>query len=388
MVAQGGVEAAAGRLTDDAASRLNYDQRSNQTVLAMETRMMEPLEHLQMLKDSAAGIVPRTGSLKRVRELRFTEPGFDRSTWTQMCEMGWLGLRVAEGAGGAGLGVREFCALAEELGAGLVPEPLIPASMAACLLPGGQLAEILSGERIVLPAWQEQPGSLSLVGDTVLRDGRLVGRKIFIPMAAGADAFLVTVPGGMALVERDLPGVNLEMQQTQDGGNYGTLTLENAPAEAIDGDGSDALEQTIMASSAYLLGLMDRAFAITLDYLKTREQFGQKIGSFQALQHRAADMQIQLSLTRAVVRSAAYTMDNEPRTAVRKAAVSRAKVRASDAAMVVTRTCIQLHGGIGYTDAADIGLFLRKAMVLAPLYGPPSVHRARFRVVAPDTTDD
>lgn len=350
--------------------------------------MIEPLEHLRMLKESAAGIAPRTGNLKRIRDLRFTEPGFDRSTWTTMCEMGWLGLRVPEDAGGAGLGVREFCTLAEEMGAGLTPEPLIPAAMAACLLPAEHLADVLTGQRIVLPAWQEQPGSLALVGETALIDGRVSGRKIFIPMAAGADAFLVTVSGGLALVERHAPGVHLELQQTQDGGNVGTLTLDNTPAEHIDGDATEALEQTIMATAAYLLGLMDRAFAITLDYMKVREQFGHKIGGFQALQHRAADMQIQLSLTGAVVRRAASVMDQESRPDVRQGAVSRAKLRASDAAMVVTRACIQLHGGIGYTDQADIGLFLRKAMVLAPLYGTQAAHRARFRTVTPENVDD
>jgi alkylation response protein AidB-like acyl-CoA dehydrogenase len=350
--------------------------------------MMDPLEHLQMLKDSAAGIAPRKGDLKRIRALRFTDPGFDRDTWRKMCDMGWLGLRVPEDAGGSGLGVRELCGLAEELGAGLVPEPLIPATMAAALLPAEHLSEVLSGERIVLPAWQEAPNTLVLNGVTELRDGKLSGRKLFVPMAAGADAFLVTVPGGLALVERTAPGVYVEIQQTQDGGNFGMLIFDNAPAEPIEGDATDALEQTIMASAAYLLGLMDRAFGITLDYMKTREQFGHKIGSFQALQHRAADMQVQLSLTRAVVKEAATAMDRVRDQAARQAAVSRAKIRASDAAMVVTRTCIQLHGGVGYTDAYDIGLFLRKAMVLAPLYGSQSVHRARFRRVAPETVDD
>jgi len=256
------------------------------------------------------------------------------------------------------------------------------------LLPADHLADVLSGERIVLPAWQEQANSLALTGTTELRDGKLSGRKVFVPMAAGADVFLVTVPHGLALVERDAAGVHVEIQQTQDGGNFGTLVFDNAPAEAIAGDATAALEETIMASAAYLLGLMDRAFAITLDYLKTREQFGRKIGSFQALQHRAADMQVQLSLTRAVVKSAAMAMDHERQLEARQAAVSRAKIRASDAAMTVTRACIQLHGGVGYTDAYDIGLFLRKAMVLVPLYGPPSVHRARFRRVAPETVDE
>lgn len=113
----------------------------------------------------------------------------------------------------------------------------------------------------------------------------------------------MTVPGGLALIERDAPGLHLEVQPTQDGGHGGTLTFNNAPAEALAGDGSDALEQTVLANAAYLLGLMDRAFAITLDYLRTREQFGRKIGSFQALQHRSADLLIEVSLTRAVVRS-------------------------------------------------------------------------------------
>ena len=349
---------------------------------------MDPLEHLQMLKDSAAGIAPRKGDLKRIRALRFTEPGFDRSTWREMCEMGWLGLRIPENDGGSGLGAREFCGLAEELGAGLVPEPLIAAAMAAQLLPPDHLAPVLAGERIVLAAWQEKPNSLDLIGETVLRDGRLNGRKLFIPMAAGADAFLVTVPGGLALVERDAPGVSLEIQQTQDGGNFGTLILDDAPAEAIEGDATEALEHTIMASSAYLFGLMDRAFTITLDYMKTREQFGRKIGALPGVaapRGRHADPGLAHPRDD---RPAAYALDNAPTLGQRQAAVSRAKVRASDAAMVVTRACIQLHGGIGYTDAYDIGLFLRKAMVLAPLYGPPSVHRRRFRTVAPEVVDE
>jgi alkylation response protein AidB-like acyl-CoA dehydrogenase len=350
--------------------------------------MTDQLEHLQMLKDSAAGIAPRTGDFKRIRALRFTEPGFDRGTWREMCEMGWLGLRIPEDDGGSGLGAQEFCGLAEELGAGLVPEPLLPAAMAAQLLPADHLAAVLSGERIILPAWQEKPNSIATRGDTVLRNGRLHGRKMFVPMAAGADAFLVTLPDGLALVERDAPGLTLDIVQTQDGGNFGTLVLDNAPAEAIEGDASDALEHTMIASSAYLLGIMDRAFAMTLDYMKTREQFGRKIGSFQALQHRAADLQIQISLTRASVASAAQTLDTAPTTEQRLAAVSRAKARASDAAMLVTRACIQLHGGIGYTDAYDIGLFLRKVMVLAPLYGSASVHRHRYRAVAPEPVDD
>lgn len=346
-------------------------------------------ESLRMIRDSAAGLAPRSGDFRRIRGLRFTEPGFDRAVFREMCQMGWLGLMIPEDAGGSGLGVSEFCALSEELGASLLPEPLIGAAMAARLLPDAHLADVLSGDRIVLPAWQEKPHSLdAAAGGTVAADGTVTGKKLFVGMAAGADAFLVTTPSGLALVDRSAPGVHLEIGQTQDGGNVGTLTLNGTPAEVFAGDPSEALEAATMASSAYLLGVMDRVFGITLEYLRTREQFGRKIGSFQALQHRSADLKIQIALTRAVVEAAAATQDTATDPAVRKAAVSRAKARASDAASAVTRGCIQLHGGIGYTDAADPGLFLRKMMVLAPSFGSAALHRARFRSLAPDRDED
>ncbi|MEA2777919.1 MAG: hypothetical protein QOF90_3325 [Acetobacteraceae bacterium] len=346
-------------------------------------------ESLRMIRDSAAGIAPRTGDFRRIRALRFTEPGFDRAVFREMCQMGWLGLMISEDAGGSGLGVSEFCALTEELGASLIPEPLITAAMAARLLPQQHLADVLSGDRIVLPAWQEKPHNLDLTrGGTTIANGRITGKKLFIAMAAGADTFLVTTPGGLALVEKSTAGVDLDLTQTQDGGNVGTLTLNDAAAEFFPGDASRALEAAIMATSAYLLGMMDRVFGITLEYLKTREQFGRKIGSFQALQHRSADLKIQIALTRATVEAAAAVQDTATDPAIRKAAVSRAKARASDAASAVTRGCIQLHGGIGYTDAADPGLFLRKMMVLAPSHGSATLHRTRFRDLAPEADED
>ena len=345
-------------------------------------------ESLRMIRDSAAGIAPRTGDFRRIRALRFTQPGFDKDVWRQMCEMGWPGLMVSEDLGGSGLGVQEFCALSEELGASLLPEPLIAAAFAATLLPADHLASVLSGERIVLPAWQEKAHSIETVGATTLSGGKLNGRKVFVPMAVGADAFLVTVLGGLALVDRAAAGVHVLSAQTQDGGNFATVTFDNAAAEAIPGDAGQAIEVAALATGAYLLGAMGRVFGITLEYLKTREQFGRKIGSFQALQHRSADLKIQLALTLATVNAAARIMDDSPDARARKAAVSRAKARASDAASLVTRGCIQLHGGIGYTDAADPGLFLRKMMVLAPMYGSAALHRARYQAIAPDLDED
>ena len=345
-------------------------------------------ENLRMLRDSAAAIAPRTGDLKRIRDLRFTEPGFDKAVWREICAMGWPGLHLPEDKGGSGLGMSEFCALTEELGAALTPEPLIPVAMAASLLPADQLSAVLAGDRIIIPAWQEKPNSIDPAGATTLSGGKLSGRKMFVPMAAGADAFLVTTTGGLALVERNAPGVSVHLEQTQDGGNFATIAFDNAPADAVAGDASQALEEAALATSAYLLGVMDRAFAMTLDYMKTRQQFGRTIGSFQALQHRAVDLKIQVSLTRASVEAAAVTLDTSTHPALRQSAVSRAKARAAEAAMIVTKQCIQLSGGIGYTDAYDVGLFLRKAMVMAPLYGPAALHRARYAEVTPEDDDE
>jgi alkylation response protein AidB-like acyl-CoA dehydrogenase len=350
-------------------------------------------EGIRLLRESAAAISPRGGPLARIRKLRDTEAGFDRAVLAEMGALGWLGLRVAEGAGGAGLGVAELCALAEEMGRGLAPEPL--AAIAAVSAPLVPEPDVLAGTRILLPAWAERPHALDPLGATVaMAEGdrlRVTGRKIAVPMAAGADGFLVTAREGeglaVALVERAAEGVTLTAEPTVDGGHLGTLTLDAAPAMRVATDAASRLARLIdeaaVATAAELVGLMERAFALTLDYLGTRQQFGRPIGSFQVLQHRAADLKIQLELARAAVSHAAGVCDGDAPAAQRAAAVSLAKARASDAAMLVTRQAIQLHGGIGYTDEADIGLFLRRAMALAAGFGTAHAHRRRYAAAAP-----
>jgi alkylation response protein AidB-like acyl-CoA dehydrogenase len=355
----------------------------------MSVAVSEHDEIVRMLRDSAAAITPPNDDLRRIRALRYTEPGFDPETWRQMADLGWIGLRVPETVGGSSLPVAAAVALAEALGGGLVPEPLTEVAMAAAMLPAAALQPVLSGALIVIPAWQERAGGLdAAAGAMTLCDGRLHGVKRFIPMAAGAHAFLVTVPDGAALVAADAPGAALTIDRTQDGGHVGTLTCDGAPAEPIEADGAGPLLEATLLTAASLLGVMERAFAMTLDYLRTRTQFGRPIGSFQALQHRAADLRIQIALTRASIAAATSVLD-DPTSAddSRRAAVSRAKARASDAALLVTRSAIQLHGGIGYTDDAPIGLFIRRAMVLASRYGNAPVHRARYARLATDTDE-
>lgn len=346
---------------------------------------------LRMIADSAGAIVP-PGDLRRVRALRFTMPGIDRTVWNEIGALGWIGLRLPEAQGGAELGMDAFCALAEALGRGLVPEPLIQAALSARLLEAHAPAELLSGQTLIVPAWQERPGAIADDGGTILRDGKIFGRKLFVSMAAAADAFVVSFVDGLALLPAQAPGLHLALAETQDGGHFGTLDLAGVtpeavvplPAERL----ADALDEATLALAAYLLGLMEQAFATTLDYLRTRQQFGRAIGSFQALQHRAVDLKVQIALSRASVDSAAAALDAGTPAARRRAAVSRAKARVSEAVMLVTREAIQLHGAIGYTDEADIGLYLRKAMVLANLHGGAAAHRARFAILMPEIDDD
>jgi alkylation response protein AidB-like acyl-CoA dehydrogenase len=349
-------------------------------------------ETLAMIRESAAGFASTSGGLKRVRALRSQAIGFDRSAWLNMCQMGWPGLRVAEEAGGAGLGMQESCALVEELGAELAPEPLIPCAMAAQLLSGRSRDALLSGEKIVIPAWQERANDLEPVLEATFFGGRVNARKVFIHMAAGADAFLVTTQAGTVWVDRDAPGVSLAVEPTVDGGNYGALTLNDAPGEVVARPDlqqfAAAIDESALATSAYLLGVMDRSFYITREYLLTRKQFGHVIGSYQVLQHRVVDWKIQIALTRASVESAAKTLDSVPCARVRQAAVSRAKARAAEAAMLITRQAVQLHGAMGYTDDCDIGLYLRKAMMLANLYGSAAVHRVRYAEATSSTAEE
>ena len=340
----------------------------------------ERADSVRMIRESAAAVVPSGGDRTRVRALRFAEPGFDRDVWRRMGDLGWIGLRVPEARGGAGLGMSEACALAEALGGGLAPEPLIPCALSASLLAaagsGASLEALLAGEEVVLTAWQEGP-------DTLEVPGAPGAPRRFLPLAAGADAFLVPVREGdaLALYRQPRDGADLAVEPTQDGGSFGTLRPAGGEriAEDVGPALAVALDEAALGTAAALLGMGERAFAMTLDYLRTRQQFGRPIGSFQVLQHRMADLRIQIALTRASVEAAAATLDVPDLPPWRRrSVVSRAKARAADATLLMTREAIQLHGGIGYTDEADIGLYLRRAMVLANQFGSAALHRRRF----------
>ena len=337
---------------------------------------------IDMIRESARGIVSH-GDLARVRNLRFTDPGFDRETWREMCDMGWPALRLTEDTGGVDLGLLPYCALAGEIGRGLLPEPLIPATLAAALLEGDTLTAHLAGDTLVLPAWQDSRDATSPEEPLKVDNGKVTTTKYYVPMAGGADAFLVIGTDGAALVPADAEGVSISAEQAQDGTTLARITFDNTPGTAIKTDPRPALAEAALATAAYLLGLMDSALDMTVAYLKDRVQFGRPIGSFQVLQHMAVDLKLELEVSRASVEDAAQLWDRYGPTSETYAAISRAKARASQSALRLTREAIQLHGGIGFTDEHDIGLYLRKAIVMATQFGSADCHRRTYAALKP-----
>lgn len=362
-------------------------------------------EHRLLLADSVADFATRGTDIARARALRGTRGEYDRAVWKKMAELGWLGILVPESHGGLGLGLAEMAIVARGLARALVPEPLTAtAVLAATALAAGEnetlkreeLPRLVSGECLSTLAWQEDAGQLDPAATqtrAVPFEGgyKLNGLKRFIPGAAQADAFLVSAQADNGLMllwlPRDTAGARLEMEPLADGRSFGALSLRDAlvPRGRVVAAGAAAQEALARAfdhgsaiAGAELAGVMERALEMTLDYLKTRVQFGKPIGAFQALQHRAVDLHIHKELANAVLDEALALLDRGAGPAARAALASRIKARCADAAMKITRETIQLHGAIGFTDEYDAGLYLKRALTLTAWLGHPSWHRRRY----------
>jgi alkylation response protein AidB-like acyl-CoA dehydrogenase len=350
-----------------------------------------------LLRDSAAKFIGAAGA-KVARGFRQRDPSFAPARLRQAGELGWLGILVPSSADGLGLGLTELALVQEQAGRGLVCEPIGLAAISAAALAQGRtphpiLERTMTGEALVVPALQETArGDLSLEPRTQAAgaDGsfRLTGTKAFV-CADGADGFLVDANGrdGPALyyVGRHAPGCRLSTTQTVDGRKLSTLNLEDAPADLIPSRQSsrNAVEAltdlALIALSAELLGVMEKAQEITFDYLRIRKQFGKPIGSFQALQHQAVNIYIRTETTRSLLYQVAA--NNDPYRIDPALAVA-VKAKASEDAMFVTQACIQLHGAIGFTDEHDIGLYLKRAMLLSSLFGNAAAQRRRYVKIA------
>lgn len=335
-------------------------------------------ESVRMIRDSVGAIAPVGGDLNRIRALRGDSRGVDRAVWQQVVDLGWLTLLLEEDRGGLGLGVRELAAIGEELGAALVPEPVTAVTAMVPLLEASVRQSVLDGTRIVVPAWRETTSRLDAKPQTAVQGGKVTGTKVLVASAAAADAFVVSTQSGAVLVDRDADGVELDLKRTQDGGQAGTLTLNEAVCTPLAGDFASMLEMLALAHSGYLLGASERAFAMTLDYLGIRKQFGRPIGSFQVLQHRAAEAKIQLAISRAVLDEAILDVERDASSRDRVRSGSRAIARVSDTAMLIAREAVQMHGAIGITDEHDIGLFCRKILTIYNRFGTASANRSRY----------
>lgn len=358
-------------------------------------------EEQEQLRDAVRKWVARSYAFERRRAI-VKAGGFSREAWGEMAELGLMGLAIPEAHGGMGFGPVEAMVVMEELGRGIVVEPyaavaLVAAGVLARHAPEAVrqqwLPRIAAGEALVVLAHQEREARYMLrhVTATARQDGgqwRVSGAKSIVPVGDQADAYVVParVSGqvddargiALLLVERGAAGVTTRGYPTQDGGRAAEVRFEEAPATLLVGpeDGHFALEEAvdvaIAAGCAEAVGAMEQLFAVTVDYLNTRKQFGVPIGTFQALRHRVADMKMQLELGRSMSYFATLKLGDDP--AQRRRAVSQAKVQLGQSMRYVGQQAIQLHGGIAMTMEYAAGHYFKRLTAIDTMFGDAEHH--------------
>ena len=319
--------------------------------------------------------------------------GFSREAYGELAELGLTGLYVPEAHDGMGMGPTEGMVVMEELGRGMVLEPLgqtliasaVLASYAPDAVKTDWLPKIASGESLVVLAHQERAGRYDLSkceakATSVQQTWALTATKSIVPSGDHADAFIV--PGmvddklALFLVERTAAGVTTRGYGTQDGGRAAEVILNAAPATLITSGGATALAHAvdigIASTCAEAIGVMDKTLAITVEYMNTRKQFGVLISSFQALRHRVADMKMQLELARSMSYYASLKL-NAP-ASERSAAMARAKYQLGVSMRFVGQQAVQLHGGIGVTDEYIVSHYFKKLTQLEMTFGDTLHH--------------
>jgi alkylation response protein AidB-like acyl-CoA dehydrogenase len=329
-------------------------------------------EDQQLLRNSTRDFLEEECALAKTRQtMEHDSRGFDASTWTRFAEMGFLGLHLPEAVGGQGLGAIELAVVLEEMGRVCAPGPYLDVVLASALLAGagGQerlLAEVAAGRKIVTIARDDSPYAGIAQPVTSCERDRVRGTKYFVSFAADADALLVTTPQGIALVGG--PFATTPLPTLDPAQRFSRVELDHPAALVAKPEALSRLDPLIATcAGAMLLGVMSRAFEITLDYVKTRQAFGRAIGQFQALQHRFAEMLLRVESTRSAVYRAAWSIDNAEADAALAAA--SAKVYAAEASRLVCGESIQMHGGIGFTWELDVHFFFKRAKTLESHYG-------------------
>ncbi len=341
-------------------------------------------EEQTMLRDAAKAWTQEKSPVTAFRKLRDSgnTDGFDRAVWREMAEMGWSGIVIPEEYGGTGLGTLTLGIVLEETGRTLTASPLLSTALiaASAILLGGSeaqkkewLPKIADGSVVAAFAIDEGPHHHP---DRLAMTKALSGTKHFVADGGAADLIIVATGDGVFLVDGDAKGLTRQRLHSVDSRGFANLTFENVAADPLSVSVDQLLDRARAGLAAEMLGTATQAFEITLDYLKTRTQFGQLIGTFQVLQHRAARMYTELELTRSCVEAALTAIDTGANDVAQLASLAKAK--ASETLHLVSSEMVQMHGGIGMTDAHDAGLYLKRARVAEALYGGASFHRDRY----------
>jgi alkylation response protein AidB-like acyl-CoA dehydrogenase len=361
-----------------------------------------------MIRESADGFFASeapVGELRRRRDAA-DATGFDRGLWHKMAEMGFAGVLVPEAHGGSGFGYVAAGLLQEAVGRNLSLSPLLSTAIlgATALLRGGSpeqqaqyLPQIASGERLFALAADEaprhDPGHVTTRAEASGNGFKLNGTKTFVLDGHVADTLIVAARTSDAadegitlfLVDAKASGVTVERRSMVDSRNAAAVTLTDVQVDGADvlgsvGGGWAILDRVLDAGRACLaaemLGVAAQSFTRTVDYLKQREQFGQKIGSFQALQHRAAHLFCEIELARSATLRALTALDaDEDRVPL---FASLAKAKTGEVAKLATNEAVQMHGGIGMTDDFDIGFFIKRARAAQETFGDIAFHGDRL----------
>lgn len=367
-------------------------------------------EEQSILKDQAKSWATAQAPVTAFRAMRDSgvAQGFAPATWESMIEMGWTGIVVPESCGGSDLGYLTFGVVLEELGRTLTASPLFSSALvgaAALTLAGSEaqqqalLPKVVDGSEVLTLAVDETPrhapAQTALGAEQTSNGFVLNGSKTFVTEGLAATTVLVAArTAGAAgdeagislfLVPADTPGLSRRAMKVVDSRGYAQLEFKDVEvgADALlgaQGEGFAALDQILDVAragiGAEMLGTAAQAFDMTLEYLKTRKQFGKVIGSFQALGHRAAGLFSQLELSRSCAEAALQALDAGDADAARLCSLSKAKV--GDFLHEMSNQLIQIHGGIGMTDEFDAGFYLKRARALETLFGNQAFHRDRY----------
>lgn len=368
-------------------------------------------EDQELLAKTAADFVRAHSPVSRVRALRDSQDpvGFSRTLWKDMAALGWVGILMPEAYGGAGMGLADLAVVLEALGRTLAPEPFL-----STVLLGGQLLTragsekqkqswlpgIAAGDTILTVAYQEARSRYDLNRVTTKAEPQgenwiLSGEKSQVLDGHTADALIVSARTAGAdndqngitlfLVPQGSSGLTVTRQHRVDSRAVALVTLDGVKVgpESVVGavnEGVQALSPVVDRATvglcAEMLGGMSQIFESTLAYLKTRQQFGALIGTFQALQHRAARLFMEIELVRSSVMAAARAADAGD--AEFEALISLAKARCSDTFILAANEGIQMYGGIGMTDEHDAGFSLKRARVAELTFGDAAWHRERW----------